>query len=40
VNLKLKPGSENRAKAIGYGHVKESERLTAMSIIDKNELLG
>lgn len=38
VNLDLKPGPKNTELAIGYGHVKETEKLSAISSIkaDKN----
>ncbi|MDB4582038.1 TonB-dependent receptor plug domain-containing protein [Draconibacterium sp.] len=38
VNLKLKPGRENREMAIGYGHVKEKERLYSISSMNRNEM--
>ena len=38
VNLKLKKGDYNKELAIGQGHVKESEKLFAMSSLDNEEV--
>jgi len=38
VNLKLKPGPENRELAIGYGHVRDREKLYAISSLDDNDM--
>jgi len=38
VNIKLKPGIENRESAIGYGHVSDAERLNAITTIDADDL--
>jgi TonB-dependent SusC/RagA subfamily outer membrane receptor len=37
VNIKLKPGVKNREYALGYGHVSDAEKLTAVSTLDRNE---
>ncbi|MBT3385958.1 MAG: TonB-dependent receptor plug domain-containing protein [Prolixibacteraceae bacterium] len=37
VNLKLKPGEKGRAYAIGYGHVLEEDKLTAVSNLNQND---
>jgi len=37
VNLKLKPGEENREIAIGYGYVTDREKLNAAAMIDNND---
>ncbi len=38
VNLKLKPGDKNREIAIGYGHVKDSEKLNAVSNLNSGDI--
>ena len=38
VNLKLKTGTENRELAIGYGHVKDGDKLYAISSVTKNDM--
>jgi len=38
VNLKLKPGQENRDIAIGYGHILDADRLHAISVLDEKDL--
>ena len=38
VNLKLKPGPENRELAIGYGHVKDGDKLYAISSLSENDM--
>ena len=38
VNLQLMPGPENREYAIGYGHVKDEERLNAISSLNNSDL--
>jgi TonB-dependent SusC/RagA subfamily outer membrane receptor len=38
VNLRLLPGPENRELAIGYGHVKDAEKLYAISNVNENDL--
>lgn len=38
VNLKLKPGPENRELAIGYGHVKDADKLYAISNVNENDI--
>lgn len=38
VNLKLKPGTKAREYAIGYGYVKDGEKLGAMSQLTKNDV--
>lgn len=38
VNLKLKPGPKAREYAIGYGYVKDVDKLNAMSRISKNDI--
>ena len=37
MNLKLKPGTQNRELAIGYGHVKEKDKLDAMSSLNEKD---
>jgi len=37
VNLKLKPGPQNRELAIGYGHVREIDKLDAMSSLNEKD---
>ena len=37
VNLKLRPGPENRDLAIGYGHVKDADKLYAISNVNEND---
>ena len=37
VNLKLKPGPENRELAIGYGYVKDRDKLDAMSSLNEKD---
>ena len=36
VNLKLKPGASNQELAVGYGHVKDRDKLAAISSIARN----
>ncbi len=38
VNLKLKPGSKAKEYAIGYGYVKDGEKLNALSSINRNDM--
>ena len=38
VNLKLKPGPESREIAIGYGHVKEKDKLYAISSLNEKDM--
>jgi len=38
LNLKLKPGPENLELAIGYGHVRDSEKLYAVSSLYDNDM--
>jgi TonB-dependent SusC/RagA subfamily outer membrane receptor len=38
VNLRLLPGTENRELAIGYGHVRDAEKLYAISNVNENDL--
>ncbi len=38
VNLKLKPGEKNREIAIGYGHVKDSEKLNAVANLNSSDM--
>jgi TonB-dependent SusC/RagA subfamily outer membrane receptor len=38
VNLKLKPGPENRELAIGYGHVKDKDKLDAVSGLRESDM--
>lgn len=38
VNLKLKPGEKNREIAIGYGHVKDADKLNAVANLNDNDL--
>ena len=38
VNLKLKPGEKNREIAIGYGHVKDSDKLNAVSNLNSDDM--
>ena len=38
VNLKLKPGTQNREIAIGYGYVKDKEKLYAISSLNRNQM--
>lgn len=37
INLKLKPGEKEREFAIGYGHVADTNRLNAITNINKND---
>jgi len=37
VNLKLMPGPENRELAIGFGHVKDADKLYAISNVNEND---
>jgi TonB-dependent SusC/RagA subfamily outer membrane receptor len=37
VNLTLKPGPENRELAVGYGYVKDSDKLDAMSSLNEKD---
>lgn len=37
VNLELRPGPENRELAIGYGHVKDADKLYAISNVNEND---
>lgn len=38
INLKLKPGEKNREIAIGYGHVKDSEKLNAIANLNSSDM--
>jgi len=38
VNLKLKPGTKNREIAIGYGYVREADRLNAMASLNNGDV--
>ena len=38
VNLKLKPGPESREIAIGYGHVKDKDKLYAISSLNEKDM--
>jgi TonB-dependent SusC/RagA subfamily outer membrane receptor len=38
VNLKLLPGPENRELAVGYGHVKDAEKLYAISNVNESDI--
>lgn len=38
VNLKLKPGDENKEIAVGYGYVKDKDKLYAISSLDSDDL--
>lgn len=38
VNLKLNPGTENRELAVGYGHVKDANKLYAISNVNESDL--
>ncbi len=38
VNLNLKPGEKNREIAIGYGHVKDSEKLNAVANLNSGDM--
>jgi len=38
VNLKLKPGPESREIAIGYGHVKDKDKLYAISSLNETDM--
>ena len=38
VNLNLMPGSENRELAIGFGHVKDADKLYAISNVNENDI--
>lgn len=38
INLKLKPGTKNREIAIGYGHVRDSEKLNAVANLNNNDV--
>ena len=38
VNLKLKPGEKNREIAIGYGHVKDADRLNAVANLNSDDM--
>ena len=37
INLKLRPGEKEREFAIGYGHVADTDRLNAITSINKND---
>jgi len=37
VNLQLRPGPENRELAVGYGHVKDADKLYAISNVNEND---
>lgn len=37
VNLSLLPGDENRELAVGYGHVKDADKLYAISNVNEND---
>jgi TonB-dependent SusC/RagA subfamily outer membrane receptor len=38
VNLKLKPGPENREMAIGYGHVKDKDKVYSISSLNEKDM--
>jgi len=38
INLKLKPGEQNRKYAIGYGHVTDKDKLNAVANLNRNDL--
>lgn len=38
VNLKIKPGEKNQEYAIGYGHVKDRDRLAAVSNLNSDDV--
>ncbi len=38
MNLKLLPGPENRELAVGYGHVKDAEKLYAISNVNESDI--
>lgn len=38
VNLKLKPGEKNREIAIGYGHVKDADKLNAIANLNSGDM--
>jgi len=38
VNLKLKSGNGNKELAVGYGHVKDKDKLDAMSSLNENDM--
>lgn len=38
VNLKLKPGEKNREIAIGYGHVKNADKLNAVANLNSDDM--
>ena len=38
INLKLKPGVKNKEIAIGYGHVKDADKLNAVSNLNNNDV--
>ena len=38
VDLKLMPGPENRELAIGFGHVKDADKLYAISNVNENDI--
>lgn len=38
INLKLKPGAKNREIAVGYGHVKDGEKLNAVSNLNNKDV--
>jgi TonB-dependent SusC/RagA subfamily outer membrane receptor len=38
INLKLKPGEKNREIAIGYGHVKDADKLNAVSNLNNKDV--
>jgi hypothetical protein len=38
VNIKLKPGEENREIAVGYGYVKDKDKLYAVSTLNSEDL--
>ena len=38
INLKLKPGEKNREYAIGYGHVTDRDKLSALANLNSNDM--
>ena len=38
VNLKLKPGPENRELAVGYGHVRDRDKLSAVMALNNSDM--
>ena len=38
INLKLKPGEKNREIAVGYGYVKDAEKLNAVANLNSNDM--